>query len=111
VHQSDLQHFAGPAACWRDIGGTNARRHWKLPRIVLMLCRYWPVVIIPISAAVQAYLKQVSAHIAPGERQDAGIAIANPVVGDIVSMTNHHWSFSIRDLQADAATGYPESRQ
>jgi hypothetical protein len=74
--------------------------HWKLPRIVLMLCRYWPVVIIPISCSCSGLSEAgVCAHSTGRTIRYAGIAIANPVVGDIVSMTNHHWSFSIRDLQ------------
>ena len=28
------------------------------------------------------------------------MAIANPVTGDRVAMTNHHWAFSIRELKA-----------
>ncbi|GGX51085.1 glucokinase [Undibacterium squillarum] len=100
MHQSDLQHFAGPRLL-ADIGGTNARFALEtsphcFDAVQVLACRDYP----DLGAAVQAYLKQVSAHIAPGERiRHAGIAIANPVVGDIVSMTNHHWSFSIRDLQ------------
>ena len=35
---------------------------------------------------------------APGS---AAIGIANPVLGDRVQMTNHHWSFSIAQLQRD----------
>jgi glucokinase len=29
----------------------------------------------------------------------AAIAIANPVVGDLIQMTNHHWSFSIEQVR------------
>jgi glucokinase len=32
---------------------------------------------------------------------DCAIAIANPVTGDRVAMTNHHWTFSIRELKAE----------
>ena len=31
----------------------------------------------------------------------AAIGIANPITGDLVKMTNHHWSFSIRQLRED----------
>jgi glucokinase len=31
----------------------------------------------------------------------AAIAIANPVMGDMVRMTNHHWEFSIEALRRE----------
>ena len=34
------------------------------------------------------------------EPPDCAIAIATPITGDRVAMTNHHWTFSIRELQA-----------
>jgi glucokinase len=43
-------------------------------------------------AAVQAYLDRLP----PGQRiEHAAVAIANPVEGDRVHMTNYHWEFSI----------------
>ncbi len=46
-------------------------------------------------AAVTAYLARV-----PNRRiRDAAVAIANPVAGDSVQMTNYHWHFSIEEMR------------
>lgn len=46
-------------------------------------------------SAVQAYLSGVV-----GSRPlHAAVAIANPVDGDLVKMTNYHWQFSIEDMR------------
>ena len=49
-----------------------------------------------LADAITEYLRQTG-HAAP---KDCAIAIANPVVGDQVKMTNHHWAFSISALRA-----------
>jgi len=87
-----------------DIGGTNAR--FALQRaggegfadIEVLACGDYPA----IGDAVRAYLGKAAARglAAEGLRQ-AAIAIANPVEGDEVSMTNHCWSFSIAALKAE----------
>ncbi|HET9822994.1 MAG TPA: glucokinase [Burkholderiaceae bacterium] len=46
-------------------------------------------------AAVRAYLDTVPT----GRIQHAGVAIANPVEGDEVRMTNYHWQFSIEAMR------------
>jgi len=49
-----------------------------------------------LGAAIVDYLKQPATVAAGGyQARRAGIAIANPVDGDAVRMTNHHWAFSI----------------
>jgi glucokinase len=49
-----------------------------------------------LGAALVAYLSQPATVAAGGyQARFAGIAIANPIDGDWVTMTNHHWSFSI----------------
>ena len=48
-------------------------------------------------AAVTAYLGTLPADLAALEH--AGIAIANPVEGDQVRMTNYHWQFSIEQMR------------
>ncbi len=79
-----------------DIGGTNARFALLDPRgmptqVRVLACADHPDIV----SAVEAYLAQ-----AGGERPvEAAIAIANPVTGDQVSMTNHHWSFSIEAVR------------
>jgi glucokinase len=53
-----------------------------------------------LGAAVKAYLAGPAAQaVAAGRVAHAAIAIANPVEGDVVAMTNHHWSFSIAALK------------
>lgn len=47
-------------------------------------------------AAVTAYLARLPA----GEIRHAAVAIANPVEGDQVRMTNYHWQFSIEHMRA-----------
>ncbi len=86
-----------------DIGGTNAR--FALETGPGQVGAIW---ITPCAAhatlagAIANYLQQ-PATVAAGAAQLAmgGIAIANPVDGDAVRMTNHHWSFSIAGLQAE----------
>jgi glucokinase len=49
-------------------------------------------------AAVTAYLAGLPAGMAQGV-EHAAIAIANPVEGDEVRMTNYHWQFSIEQMR------------
>ncbi len=80
-----------------DVGGTNARFAWQagpgapLEAIEVLSCADYP----SLQAAIEAYLAQC----ARPRPTAAGVAMANPVVGDWVQMTNHHWSFSIAELQ------------
>ena len=80
-----------------DVGGTNARFGWQsregaaLARIHVLPCADYA----DIALAIEAYLACAGVS-APAA---ACIGIANPVTGDHVSMTNHHWSFSICALQ------------
>ncbi len=78
-----------------DIGGTNARfalcnAHGKLEHMDTLPTRDYPTLV----EAIKAYLARYHAEV-----HHAAIAIANPVMGDWVQMTNHHWSFSIRETQ------------
>ena len=75
-----------------DIGGTNARFALLSDDDLLSMqkklsCADYPDIV----SAIKAYLKLV------GEPRidQAAIAIANPIEGDTVKMTNHHWTFSI----------------
>jgi glucokinase len=80
-----------------DVGGTNARFAWQategapLTHIQILPCAQYP----NIAEAIEAYLKITGL----GAPVAAGIGIANPITGDQVVMTNHHWSFSIQALQ------------
>jgi glucokinase len=84
-----------------DIGGTNAR--FALQRaggegyadIEVLACGDYPT----IEAAVRAYLARATERGLAADVQHAAIAIANPVEGDEVGMTNHCWRFSIAALK------------
>lgn len=75
-----------------DIGGTNARFALEtapcvIEKVAVLPCKEYDTV----TDAVRAYLNQSGAT---GVRH-AAFAIANPILGDWVQMTNHHWAFSI----------------
>nr|WP_314545592.1 glucokinase [uncultured Massilia sp.] len=84
----------GGARLLADIGGTNARfalqrGPGRIEEVATLACADYP----EFTDAVRAYLAR---H--PGAAQElrhAAIAIANPVEGDFVKMTNHCWQFSI----------------
>ena len=81
-----------------DIGGTNARFAWQPeagaePECVRVYrCDEHATLL----DAARRYLADCER---PAPRLGA-IGIANPVTGDWLTMTNHHWSFSIAALQA-----------
>lgn len=75
-----------------DIGGTNARFALQnaggaLEHIQVLPCNDYP----SLELAVRSFLDQ---HGQPSVAH-AAIGIANPITGDWVQMTNHHWAFSI----------------
>jgi len=80
-----------------DLGGTNARfalveedgaiRHEAVLRVASHPS---------LASAIGAYLDQVEPERPPRE---AALAIACPIRGDWVEMTNHAWAFSIRELK------------
>ena len=79
-----------------DIGGTYARFALETSRgqfasISSFLCADYS----DFYSAVTAYLKTI----APIQVEHAAVAIANPVDGDLVSMTNYHWQFSIEQMR------------
>ena len=82
-----------------DIGGTNARYGWQtspngaVEDVMVLPCAEFE----SLAAAAQAYLERTQ-KTAP---DCAAFGIANPVVGDAVAMTNHHWRFSIDELRSD----------
>lgn len=82
-----------------DIGGTNARFAWVAqPGAPLEDVATYPAAQHPtLLDAMQRYLRE---HQRTAPRWCA-IGIANPVVGDRVQMTNHHWSFSISEVQRE----------
>ena len=89
----------GPARLLGDIGGTNARFAWQagegaaLQDIVALPTADHP----SVGAAIAHYLASTGRSAPPW----CAIGIANPITGDLVQMTNSHWSFSISALQAE----------
>lgn len=81
-----------------DVGGTNARFAWQagpgaqIGDVAVLPCADHAT----LADAIGVYL----AGLGRGTPADCAIAIANPVTGDQISMTNHHWAFSITALQA-----------
>lgn len=76
-----------------DIGGTNARFALSTDLLDVHDIKIFPCKdYVTIQEAIEMYLSVVEG----GESiRHAAIAIANPVMGDRISMTNHHWEFSI----------------
>jgi len=75
-----------------DIGGTNARFALADQAKCLHSSQVLPCEeFASMDSAIRHFLSQVG----DPEIQDAVIAIATPIVGDQVKMTNHHWAFSI----------------
>lgn len=81
-----------------DIGGTNARLalveegSTNLQAVHTLLCRDFG----NIDESIEAYLNMVGA----GPVARACIAIASPLQGDEVHMTNNHWAFSTQAVKA-----------
>ena len=95
--------FADGPRLLADVGGTNARFALEVAAGHITLVEVLPCADYPsLSAALQAYLALPHIAAAGGQAvRHAVIAIANPVDGDFLSMTNHHWSFSIRAMREE----------
>ena len=80
-----------------DIGGTNARWAWQpTPGGALQHLMSYPCALFEsVQAVIEHYLRD------QGLPRPARVAfgIATPITGDTVTMTNHHWSFSVAGLQ------------
>lgn len=80
-----------------DIGGTNARFGWQtvedapITHVQVLPCAEHGSLL----AAAQTYLNAQGFSSPPC----AAFGIANPVTGDEVAMTNHHWKFSVNALR------------
>ena len=75
-----------------DIGGTNARfaladQTRQLHSLQVLPCEEYA----SMDRAIRHFLSQAG----DPQIQDAVIAIATPILGDQIKMTNHHWAFSI----------------
>ncbi|WP_157267862.1 glucokinase [Azohydromonas aeria] len=81
-----------------DIGGTHARFAWQahagapIEDIATLPCAG--------HASLDDALQTVLQRLDRSAPRRCAIAIANPVLGDAVRMTNHHWSFSVSALRS-----------
>ena len=85
-------HHADGPRLLADIGGTNARFALETGPGEIGQVQVYPCADYPgVAEVIKKYLKDTKI----GRVNHAAIAIANPVDGDQVSMTNHDWTFSI----------------
>jgi len=94
--------FADGARLLADIGGTNARfaletAAGRFEAIEVLACSEHAT----LADAIRSYLALPQAAAFHAGIRHAAIAIANPVTGDQVRMTNHHWAFSIEALRRE----------
>ncbi len=91
-------HVSPDARLLADVGGTNARFAWQAHAgAPIEDARTLPCAgHASLVDAIRHYLSLAGRNAPPA----CSIAIANPVVGDRVAMTNHHWTFSIAELKA-----------
>ncbi len=85
-----------------DVGGTNARfalefAAGQIETVLVLPCADYPSLL----EAIRAYLSTAALTHGALQIAHAAIAIANPVDGDLVRMTNHHWAFSISALKQE----------
>lgn len=77
-----------------DIGGTNARfallKGDDVDDEKVLPCAEHPTLV----AAIEHYLESVGASSGPGRPREGSMAIAGPITGDFIRMTNHVWQFS-----------------
>ncbi len=104
LHTPAADYADGPRLL-ADVGGTNARfalesGPGRIGQIEVLSCDAYAT----LADALRAYLAlpQVAA-VTGGTLRHAAVAIANPVDGDLVRMTNHHWEFSIDALRRECA--------
>ena len=81
-----------------DIGGTNARWAWQKARGSALehYASYPCAQFESLQAVIERFLKDQ--NLPRPARVAFGIATA--VTGDLIQMTNHHWTFSLTGLQA-----------
>ncbi|WP_317202495.1 glucokinase [Janthinobacterium sp.] len=95
--------FAGGPRLLADVGGTNARfaletAPGRVEAVLVLACKDHAT----MADALRSYLTNpIVTATAPDGVRHAAIAIANPVNGDQVRMTNHHWEFSIEAVRLE----------
>jgi glucokinase len=82
-----------------DIGGTFARFALEVaPHVFEQSVSLRCADFSDFHAAITSYLAGLTG-LAQGSVKRAAVAIANPVAGDEVRMTNYHWQFSIEQMR------------
>jgi glucokinase len=81
-----------------DIGGTNARFAVAENGVYANLRHVEVGQFASLQDALTSYIASVAPSLRPSE---AALAIAGPVLGDRIALTNHGWSFSIAELKAN----------
>ncbi|MGA2124673.1 MAG: glucokinase [Xanthobacteraceae bacterium] len=90
-----------PSSLVGDIGATNARFALVGPddgafrRVRVLACDHYAT----LEQAIRRYLDEELAPAGLPRVEAAAIAVAAPITGDQVTLTNHPWSFSIRELR------------
>ncbi|HZB91739.1 MAG TPA: glucokinase [Stellaceae bacterium] len=92
-----MTEAVGPQRLIGDIGATNARfarldAAGSIVRTRVFACDDF----LTVEAAIAAYLAEEPTLPRP---EEAALAVASPVTGDAVTLTNHPWSFSIAALR------------
>lgn len=100
MEPGDKRHSALRPSLIADIGATNARfavisPDGGLQRARVLACEDHPT----IHGAIAAYLEDELRLTDVQRVETAALAIAGPVTGDKVALTNHPWSFSIEQLR------------
>jgi glucokinase len=104
LEPDDKRHSALRPSLIADIGATNARfavisPDGGLQRPRVLACEDFPT----IHGAIAAYLEDELPLTDVRRLEAAALAIAGPVTGDRVALTNHPWSFSIEQLRGHLA--------
>ncbi|MET3132968.1 glucokinase [Oxalobacteraceae bacterium GrIS 1.11] len=95
--------FTGNPRLLADVGGTNARfaletAPGRIEAVSVLPCDDYA----SLGDAIRSYLTKAEvAALSPAGVRHAAIAIANPVDGDQIRMTNHHWQFSIEAVRVE----------
>ncbi|WP_211474565.1 glucokinase [Collimonas humicola] len=96
----DFKIFRDGPRLLADIGGTHARfaletAPGRIEAISVLSCKDYPTIL----DAIRVYLSGLQGRV--GRVQHAAFAIANPIQGDQVRMTNHDWAFSIEAVRSE----------
>jgi glucokinase len=104
LEPGDKRHSALRPSLIADVGATNARfavisPAGGLQRPRVLACEDFPT----IHGAIAAYLDDELPLTDVRRLEAAALAIAGPVTGDQVTLTNHPWSFSVAELRGHLA--------